>query len=83
MGYRRVWLIRYSSEIFTKGEGLKRNYIFLLQKNIEEALRREGKEYKIWRDRDRVYVECDDDISGILGRIFGISSFSPSYHVEF
>jgi thiamine biosynthesis protein ThiI len=82
-GYRRVWLIRYSSEIFTKGESLKRNYIFLLQKNIEEALRREGKEYKIWRDRDRVYVECDDDISGILGRIFGISSFSPSYHVEF
>ncbi len=81
--YKRVWLVRYSSEIFTKGEGLKRNYIFILQKNIEEALRRSGKNFKIWRDRDRVYVECEDDISEILGRVFGISSFSPSYLFDF
>ena len=83
MERKKVWLIRYSSEVFTKGEGLKRNYIFLLQKNVEEALRRDGKKFKIWRDRDRVYLECEEDVSEVLGRVFGISSFSPSYHLKF
>ncbi|MEO0138958.1 MAG: tRNA uracil 4-sulfurtransferase ThiI [candidate division WOR-3 bacterium] len=80
---RKVWLVRYSSEIFTKGEGLKRQLIFNLQKSIEEALKRNKILGKVWRDRDRIYVESDENISGILSRVFGISSFSPTYHFKF
>ncbi len=81
-GSNRVWLIRFSSEIFTKGEGVKRQFIYLLAKNVKEALLRKGIKAEVIRDRDRVYVWTRDDVSYILKKVFGISSFSPSIHTS-
>ncbi len=71
-----MYLVRYSPEVFTKSEGVKRQFIFRLASNIEEALRRHGLRGEVKRDRDRVYVETDEDVSHVLKRIFGVSSFA-------
>jgi len=78
-----VYLIRYSSEVFTKSEGVKRQFIHRLASNVREALRRHGVEGKVSRDRDRVYVETDEDISQVLRRIFGIAAFTRAIRWPF
>lgn len=73
-----VYLIRYSSEIFTKSEGVKRQFIHRLSSNVREAMERRGIEGKVWRDRDRVYVETEDDLSPVLRRVFGVAAFAKA-----
>ncbi len=79
----KVYLVRYSSEIFTKGEGLKRQLIYALYKNISDALERAGIKSYVKRDRDRVYVFTDEDVRDVIKKVFGVSSFSPSLHTRY
>ena len=78
-----MYLIRYSSEVFTKSEGVKRQFIHRLASNVREALRRHGVDGRVGRDRDRVYVETDEDVSHILRRIFGIAAFARAIRWPF
>ncbi|NPA80524.1 MAG: tRNA 4-thiouridine(8) synthase ThiI [Thermotogae bacterium] len=78
-----MFLIRYSSEIFTKSEGVKRQFIHRLADNVREALARFGHSGKVRRDRDRIYVETEEDISHVLRRIFGVAAYARAVEWPF
>ncbi len=78
-----VYLVRYSSEVFVKSEGVKRQFIHRLAENLREALRRKGIEGKVSRDRDRVYVWTDEDAGEVLKRTFGVAAFARAVEWPF
>ncbi len=44
--------------------------------NVREAMERYGLKGEVRRDRDRVYVETEEDLSPVLRRVFGVAAFA-------
>lgn len=74
-----TFLIKYSSEIFTKSEITKKLLISILKNNLKHSF----KNAKIILERDRGIIETDEDISKSLKNVFGISSFSKVHIIQF
>jgi len=74
-----TFLIKYSSEIFTKSEITKKWLISILKNNLKHSF----KNAKIILKRDRGIIETDEDISRSLKNVFGISSFSKVHIIQF
>jgi thiamine biosynthesis protein ThiI len=73
------FLLRYSSEIFTKSEITKKKLLKILENNLKTAFENS----KITLNRDRGFIESEEDISNKLKNVFGISSFSKVQEIEF
>ena len=74
-----TFLIKYSTEIFTKSESTKKWFISILKNNLKNSF----KDAKIILKRDRGIIETDEDISNKLKNVFGISSFSKIHIIQF
>jgi thiamine biosynthesis protein ThiI len=74
-----TFLIKYSSEIFTKSEITKKWLISILKNNLKHSF----KNAKIILERDKKIIETDEDISKNLKNVFGISSFSKVHIIQF
>jgi len=80
--YKMEVLVRYG-EIFLKSEPVRRIYEKILVRNIKRALRREGIEFSLRRERGRIFIEGNEEkIIEVLKNVFGIVSVSPCYHLE-
>jgi tRNA uracil 4-sulfurtransferase len=80
--YKMEVLVRYG-EIFLKSEPVRKIYEKILVRNIKSALKREGIEFTIRRERGRIFINGDvEKIKEALKNVFGIVSFSPCYHLE-
>jgi thiamine biosynthesis protein ThiI len=82
MTYNEI-LIRYG-EIFLKSEPVLRRFEKILRENIKAGLKEEKVKFKISRKRGRIFVKTRQmkKACKILGRIFGIVSFSPCFHLR-
>lgn len=76
-------LVRYG-ELSTKGKN-KKDFIRLLVKNVKNALS-SFPDLTYQQTHDRLYIHLNgedyDQIEGLLSKVFGISSFSPTVKVE-
>jgi thiamine biosynthesis protein ThiI len=80
--YKMEVLVRYG-EIFLKSEPVRKIYEKILVRNIKRALKREGVEFTIRRERGRIFINGNvEKIKETLKNVFGIVSFSPCYHLE-
>jgi len=73
------FLIKYSTEIFTKSEITRKWFISILKNNLKHSF----KNAKIILERDKGIIEIDEDISDKLKNVFGISSFSKVHIIQF
>lgn len=71
-----LYLIRYS-EIGTKGDN-RSFFENLLARNIKAKFNEKGIDATVSLEEARLTVESEIDVSGILSKTFGISSFSPA-----
>jgi thiamine biosynthesis protein ThiI len=76
-------LVRYG-EIFLKSEFVRQKYEKKLVENIKTALKRQNFEFKIRRERGRIFVETGhvDLVCEALKKVFGIVSVSPCYRLD-
>ncbi len=74
-----TFLIKYSSEVFTKSESTRKWFISILKSNLKNSF----KNAKIILKRDKGIIQTDEDISDKLKNVFGISSFSKVYIIQF
>lgn len=77
----KLIMIKYG-ELTTK-KANRKVFINLLDNNIKKLL--DGLEYKITKDRVRMYIECDKDLDTIIERlkkVFGIHSIVVAYKVN-
>lgn len=76
-------LIRYG-EIFLKSEFVFRRFEKKLRENISRALKRKKIEFRLKRERGRIFLLTKKEKEAIeeLKKVFGIVSFSPVYHLE-
>ncbi len=73
------YLLRYSSEVFTKSEITKRRILKILENNLKKAF----KSAKITIKRERGFIKTDENIDDKLKNVFGISSFSKIFEIDF
>lgn len=71
-----LFLIRYG-EIALKSKAVRRRFQNMLLDNIHQHLIENRLECRSSTDHGRIYLQADDIARGILGRVFGIVSFSP------
>jgi thiamine biosynthesis protein ThiI len=81
-----VWsgiLVAYG-EIAIKSDFVRRSYVRKLMRNIASSLKNEGLKCNVKHKWSRIIVDVDDveRAMNILGRIFGISYYSPYIYVE-
>ena len=74
-------LVRYG-EIFLKSEFVFRKFEKKLRENIVKALKRAKIEFKIRRERGRIFILAGKEALEELKKVFGIVSFSPVYRLE-
>ncbi len=76
-------LVRYG-ELALKARETRLRFERILRKNISKALDREGIKHSIESEWGRIYIETQDITNSIpvLKKIFGVTSFSPSYKTE-
>ncbi len=68
------FILRVSSEVFTKSDGSKRFFMHVLSKNIKDALKRAGTDFSLKKGRLEIALLVDKEVGlNILPRIFGIS----------
>lgn len=79
-----VLLLRLG-EITIKGARTRRRFEKLLLRNIDDALRSNGIEYKVRREGGRIFVYSSDEVRAAqtLRRVFGVKSLSLAQEVEF
>jgi thiamine biosynthesis protein ThiI len=76
MADRRI-LVRLSGEVTTKGRRVRRRFQAALTRNVREACRRAGGDCRIDNQWSRLFVDLEGGVDpAVLGRIFGISSYS-------
>ncbi|MFC1467719.1 tRNA uracil 4-sulfurtransferase ThiI [Verrucomicrobiota bacterium] len=79
-------LIRYASEVATKGKN-RSMFVNALRRNIKDALKRNEIPGNITIEHLRIYVELENEADmertcEVLKHVFGISSFSPVARIE-
>lgn len=74
-----TFLIKYSAQIFTKSESIRKCFINILKNNLKHSF----KNAKIILQRDKGIIETSEDISNDLKNVFGISSFSKVNIIQF
>jgi len=82
MNYNKI-VVKYS-EIFLKSCYVYSSFEKILISNIKTGLKENSIKFKILRERGRIFIETKQVKKAIkiLKRIFGIVSFSPSYHLK-
>lgn len=83
---QQIFLIRFN-EIFLKSNGVARNFLKILKKNIYYSLKNNNIKGYINTTHSRIYLSKFDNqsiskIQDILKSIFGIESFSLAYKLE-
>lgn len=73
---KHTYLIRFSGDVGTKKGQTLVNFRSRLRRNIEDALKTNGLDFKVLSTRGRIYVTAAGDVAPILQRVFGIQSFS-------
>jgi thiamine biosynthesis protein ThiI len=76
-------LVRYG-EIFLKSKIVFKQFERKLLENIRKTLQRVKIPFKIEKERGRIFVltEKEKEATRELGKVFGLVSFSPVYHLE-
>jgi thiamine biosynthesis protein ThiI len=70
-------LLRLSGELSTKSRQTRRRFQRRLAGNLRDALRSHGLSFRLEERWSRLFVEGEDEaILDVLGRVFGISSYS-------
>ncbi len=70
------YLIRFSGDLGTKRGRTLVNFRNRLSRNIEDALQSNHVDCEVVTTRGRLYVHASEPVETLLGRIFGIQSFS-------
>ncbi len=71
-------ILRLPSDLTTKSDKIRARFVTRLVKNLKAAFSSAGIEAKIQRDWSRLFVDTEDRRAlDLLGRIFGIASYSP------
>jgi thiamine biosynthesis protein ThiI len=79
----KTYLIRLTSDITYRRRGSRFHFESLVVRNIKAALKKHGKNAKVFHEPARIYVQGDDIDPSLFKRIFGISSFSECEVFEF
>jgi thiamine biosynthesis protein ThiI len=79
----KTFLIRLTSDITYRRRGSRFHFESLVVRNIKAALKKHGKNAKVFHEPARIYVQGDDIDPSLFKRIFGISSFSNCEVFEF
>ena len=75
--YNTLVLVRLASELALKGPRTRSHFVQRLLKNIRDGVNASGASCKIETEWGRVYVRLDSAAAvPVLGRVFGISSYS-------
>ena len=74
-------LVRYG-EIFLKSEKVFGSFEKKLIKNIKSALEREKINYRISKERGRIFVDAGSLALGPLAKVLGVVSYSPVFHLK-
>jgi thiamine biosynthesis protein ThiI len=70
-------MLRFTGEITTKARGTRARFQRRLADNLEDALRAHDLRGRVEPDWSRVYVHGEEGLLDVVGRVFGVSSFSP------
>ena len=73
----RLVLVRLGGELFIKSKRTRSAFLRRLRGNLEDALGSVDASATLEQGWDRLYVRGGDDVLPVLGRVFGISSYSP------
>ena len=75
--YNTLVLVRLASELALKGPRTRSHFVQRLLRNIRDAVNAAGASCRIETEWGRVYVKLDSPAAvPVLGRVFGISSYS-------
>jgi tRNA uracil 4-sulfurtransferase len=75
--YNTLVLVRLASELALKGPRTRSHFVQRLLRNIRDAVNAAGASCRIETEWGRVYVRLDSPAAvPVLGRVFGISSYS-------
>ena len=75
--YNTLVLVRLASELALKGPRTRSHFVQRLLRNIRDAVNAAGASCRIETEWGRVYVKLDSAAAvPVLGRVFGISSYS-------
>ncbi|MDX1631330.1 MAG: tRNA uracil 4-sulfurtransferase ThiI, partial [Thermoanaerobaculia bacterium] len=83
LGETRLYLVRYTGEVTTKGRGTRIQFLRRLESHVREGLESTGLPFEVDRQWSRMLVEAPPVAAEeILPRIFGVHSISPTVRRE-
>ncbi len=77
------YLIRFSGDVTYRKHNSRELFEKILLHNIIYALKKSNVSYNVNKMSARIFLETSREVSQILSKIFGISSFSPCVKLDF